>query len=112
MAKKTSNNAVDSASLSKAIRMCLDSGKVELGARTAIREALLGHGKLIVLASNAPADEQADLARYCALSNLPLLKFEGTSLELGSVCGKPFPVSALWVSEVGNSPIMGLVSKA
>ena len=61
MAKKTSTTAVDSASFSKAIRMCLDSGKVELGGRTAVREALLGHGKLIVIASNAPADEAADL---------------------------------------------------
>ncbi len=111
MAKK-SNTAVDSANLSKAIRMCMDSGKVELGGRMAIREALLGHGKLIVIAANAPKEEAADLARYCQLSNMPLLQFTGTSIELGSVCGKPFPVSALWVSDVGNSPILTLVPKA
>lgn len=106
------SSANDSASLSKAIRMCLDSGKVSLGMQSARREAMHGRGKLVVVAANTPAEEKSDLVRFCKLSNLPLVPFEGTSMELGSVCGKPFPVSALWVSEVGNSPILNLIQKA
>ena len=96
-------------SLGKAIRMCLDSGKVKLGLRATTKDAMLGHGKLIVLAQNMPAPEASDIRRYCSLSRLPLVTFEGTSMELGSVCGKPFPVSALSITEVGNSPILSLV---
>ncbi len=95
--------------LGKAIRMCLDSGQVKLGLRTALKDAMLGHGKLIVIARNLPAPEASDIFRYCALSNIALVTFEGTSMELGSVCGKPFSVSALVIMDVGNSPIMNLV---
>ncbi len=95
--------------LGKAIRMCLDSGEVKLGLRTALKDAMLGRGKLVVIAQNMPAPEASDLSRYCALSKLPLVTFEGTSMELGSVCGKPFSVSALVVIEAGNSPILGMV---
>lgn len=105
-------SAHGAAAVSKAIRMCLDSGQVSLGMRTALSRALHGRGQLIVLAANAPADESSDLRRYCAISHLPLLPFEGTSLELGSVCGKPFPVSALWIGETGNSPILEFIPKA
>lgn len=118
MARKTaskkaqqSTGASDSASMSKAIRMCLDTGKVSLGMAGALKAALQGHGKLIVVAENAPAEVKSDLSRYCKIANMPMHEFEGTSMELGSVCGKPFPVSALLVSEVGNSPILGLVAK-
>jgi large subunit ribosomal protein L30e len=103
--------AADAATIQKAIRMCLDSGKVLLGANDASKQAMHGKGKLIVLASNMPANEASDIRNYCQLSDIPVLEFAGTSIELGSVCGKPFPVSAMWIGEVGNSPIMNFVAK-
>lgn len=109
MARKKKEEGAETLDLSKAIRMCLDSGEVELGMRTVKQQAMLGRGQVVVIAANLPAEEESDITRYCQLSKLPVLKFEGTSLELGSVCGKPFPVSALWVKTPGNSPIMSLV---
>jgi large subunit ribosomal protein L30e len=35
--------------------------------------------------------------------------YEGTSLDLGALCGKPFGVSAFVVREPGDSDIMTLV---
>jgi large subunit ribosomal protein L30e len=45
------------------------------------------------------------------MSNVPLIQFEGNSMELGSVCGKPFPVSVLSVFEEGSSNILELAKK-
>lgn len=110
MAKKSAkSNEAAVSDISKAIRMCVDSGKVEFGMESAKKHALHGQGKLIIAASNAPADQMADLQKYCRLSNLRLLVFDGDSRELGSLCGKPFLVSALYISEVGDSPILELV---
>ena len=109
MAKTTAQT--DAAALAKAIRMCLESGVVRLGERETQQMARTGKGKLMVMATNAPAESAADLRRYCGLGNVPLLFYPGTSMELGSVCGKPFPVSMLTVMEAGNSPIMELAKK-
>jgi large subunit ribosomal protein L30e len=40
------------------------------------------------------------------LSGVPLIVYEGTSLELGAVCGKPFTVSAMTIREAGDSDIL------
>jgi len=90
----------------KAIRLAVDTGKVKFGSRKAVKAALNGEAKLIVVAGNCPANVQGDIDYYSKLSNIATLKFSGTSVELGSVCGKPFPVSALIVLDAGTSNIM------
>ncbi|MBI5636329.1 50S ribosomal protein L30e [Candidatus Micrarchaeota archaeon] len=92
--------------LIKSIRLAVDTGKVDLGAQSAKRHALNGSSSLIILAKNCPAQVRNDVTHYAALSEVKLLEFAGTSLELGNVCGKPFPVSALSVLEAGNSDIL------
>ena len=74
--------------------------------------ALNGEAKLIVLADNCPADSKQDLEHYCKLASIPLLEFEGTSAELGVVCGKPFPICAITVLEAGDSDILEAVKDA
>ncbi|MFH0836420.1 MAG: 50S ribosomal protein L30e [Candidatus Micrarchaeota archaeon] len=96
--------------LDKSIRLALDSGKVVLGANKAIKSALNADGvKLVVIAANCREQERADLEQYCKLSKVPVLEFKGTSMELGVVCGKPFPVSALSVFDEGDSELLQAV---
>jgi len=92
--------------LSKAIRTAVDTGKVSLGIDGSLKRALAADAKLIVVASNCPVERKADLQHYAKLSGVPCVDFVGTSVELGIVCGKPFPVSALSVIEEGNSDIL------
>ncbi|PIT84442.1 50S ribosomal protein L30e [Candidatus Micrarchaeota archaeon CG10_big_fil_rev_8_21_14_0_10_45_29] len=105
MAKKKTESE-ETTDLGKAIRMCADSGKVEFGTKISLKRAMHGQGKLIVSSSNAPKEESEDMAKFCKMSKLPIIKFNGTSRELGAICGKAFPVTFLWVSAVGDSPIM------
>ncbi|MFH1750712.1 MAG: 50S ribosomal protein L30e, partial [Candidatus Micrarchaeota archaeon] len=84
----------------------VDTGKVELGTQKARKLALLGGAKLILIASNIPRESYLDLGHFAKLSNVPVIEFKGTSLELGTVCGKPYPVSALSVIEEGHSTIL------
>ncbi|MFA6328391.1 MAG: 50S ribosomal protein L30e [Candidatus Micrarchaeia archaeon] len=104
--KKSSEQSSAALTFSHAVRQCVDSGKVEFGANTGVKRALSGKAKLVLLASNCPDEVKDDVVRFCKLSGVPTAVFEGTSVELGTVVGKPFPVSVLTVYDVGNSNIM------
>jgi len=97
--------------MDKAIRTAVDTGKVELGTDRARKLSLTGKAKLVVIAANCPEAPEKDLRRYCELSAIPVVGYAGTSVELGTVCGKPFPVSALSVVEEGSSDIMKAAEK-
>lgn len=92
--------------LTAAIRLTVESGKVQFGARTSTKASLLGKAKLFVVAKNTPAAIKDRIGHYSEASQIPLLVFEGSSIELGSVCGKPYPISVLSVLEPGTSPIL------
>ncbi|MEM4390025.1 MAG: 50S ribosomal protein L30e [Candidatus Micrarchaeia archaeon] len=92
--------------LAKAIRMAVDTGKVEFGTRRSLKLTLHGKPKLLILAANAPRAIRASLESKARAAGVPVKVYEGSSLELGSVCGKPYPVLALSILEPGNSPIL------
>ena len=59
-----------------------------------------------VVASNAPKEILEDVEYYANLSEIPSLVYDGTSVDLGSVCGKPFTVATLIVNDPGDSTIL------
>jgi len=92
----------------KAIATTVKTGKVQFGANKAVESAKLGRAKLIVLASNCPRKIVEDVMNYSRFSNVPVVIYKGTSIDLGAACGKPFVVSALTVREPGDSDILTL----
>jgi large subunit ribosomal protein L30e len=94
--------------LTAALRLAVESGKVEFGSRKGLKASLLGKAKLFVVCENTPADVLEKIKNYSKISDIPLISFDGSTMELGSVCGKPYPVSLLSVYDPGTSPIMDL----
>ncbi len=97
--------------LTVAVRLAVESGTVEFGARTGLMASLLGKAKLFVVAENTPPESKNKMTKYAKNSKIPIIEFEGTSMELGSVCGRPFPVSVLSIYDEGSSNIMDLSKK-
>lgn len=97
--------------IDKAISTAVKTGKVSFGADSAVQSALTGKTKMIILAANCPKNVREDVEYYCRLSEVPLVTFKGTSLDLAAVCGKPFTVSALSIREPGDSEILKLNEK-
>ncbi|MEM2320921.1 MAG: 50S ribosomal protein L30e [Candidatus Bathyarchaeia archaeon] len=95
--------------IDKALGIAIRSGKVLFGSNVAIRSALTGRAKMIVIASNCSQDVREKIEQYCKLSNIPLLVYPSSSLDLGSACGKPFMVSALTIRDPGDSNILEFV---
>jgi len=94
--------------LTVAVRLTVESGKVEFGARRGISSSLQAKAKLFIVASNTPKEMKEQVENYAKLSNIPVIQFPGSSMELGSVCGRPFPVSVLSVYDAGSSNIMAM----
>jgi large subunit ribosomal protein L30e len=94
--------------VNRALRMVIDNGKVYLGARQTERALKSGKVKLVVVANNC---QRSYLQKFDKHSNVPIYRFTGNNIELGSACGKPFPISSLAVIETGTSNIMDLIKK-
>ena len=93
------------------IRRAMETGKVVLGYRESERSLMNGRAKLIILASNAPKEEAYRIQYLSKVGDVPLYSFEGTTIELGQVCGKPFAVSVLAVEDAGDSSILDIVKE-
>jgi len=94
--------------INKAIATTVKTGKVLFGTNNAIKNAKTGKARLIIIASNCPRKNHEDIEYYCRLSNIPIIVYNGTGIDLGVVCGKSFMVSALTVREPGDSDILKL----
>ena len=90
----------------RGIRVAVDTGDVTLGSEKSIQSLKLGKGQLVIVAQNAPKDIIEDVEYYAQLSEIPYYIYEGTSVDLGSVCGKPFTVATLIVNDPGDSTIL------
>jgi large subunit ribosomal protein L30e len=94
--------------VNKAIATTVKTGKVLFGANNAIKSAKTGKAKLILLAANCPRRIREDIEYYSKLSAVSVIIYNGTSIDLGAVCGKPFMVSALTIKDPGDSDILKL----
>ncbi len=91
------------------LRMAISTGRVYMGSKMALREARRGRARLVVLSSNCPAEVAERLMELGAISGIPVIRHTRTSIDLGALCGKPFPVSAIVINEPGDSKILRTV---
>jgi large subunit ribosomal protein L30e len=98
-------------SIDNELRLALSTGKVQVGSKVAVRELRRGRAKLAIVSSNCPRDAWETINNYGKLSEIPVMEHAKDSLDLGTLCGKPFPVSAIVILEPGDSKILELVKK-
>jgi len=95
----------------KELRRAVDTGKVCFGFRQSELNVLKGKGLLVVLSGNTPMEQGEKMEHIAGVSQIPVLKIGKNSLQLGSICGKPFPVSAMVVLDKGKSKVLDAVKK-
>ena len=89
--------------------MAINTGRVHLGSKVALREMRRGRARIAILSSNCPEETRETIENYGRLSETPVLRHKKDSLDLGVLCGKPFPVSTIVVSDPGDSKILDIV---
>jgi len=82
-------------SLQDEVQGALKEGKVILGFRRSIKFIKLNSPKLIVIANNIPENMGKEIEHNAKISKTKVEVFEGSSKELGVICGRPFPITTL-----------------
>lgn len=93
----------------RAIRSAVSTGKVYLGSAETEKSMKSGGAKLVIIASNCPP---AVVERIGKIKTVATYNFEGTNIELGSACGKPFSVAVMSIESPGESDILALQKEA
>ena len=98
-------------SIDQQLRLALSTGRVHLGSKQSIRELRRGRARAAILASNCPEKYRETILSFGKLGGIPILIHEKDNRDLGILCGKPYPVSALVINEPGDSKILDLVKE-
>ncbi len=97
--------------IATALHLLVETGKVEFGGRRGSKNALARKIKAFVVSRNAPKELKEKIVKCCKAASIPIVEFDGSSIELGSACGKPFPVSVISVFDSGSSSILEMAKK-
>jgi large subunit ribosomal protein L30e len=87
------------------LRRAIKTGDVLLGQNKTEQCIQEGKAQMVVVAGNCPANFKESIKGN---ENIFVYTFEGSSVQLGKACGKPFMVSALAVINPGESDILSL----
>ncbi len=87
------------------LRRAIKTGDVLLGQNKTEQCIQEGKAQMVVVAGNCPAKFKETIKGN---ENIFVYTFEGSSVQLGKACGKPFMVSALAVINPGESDILSL----
>ena len=90
--------------INRALRTAVLTGRVHLGKQQTVKSLRKNEVKLVIAAYNCTAKALEELKDFKA----PRFIFPGNNLELGSACGKPFPVSMVSILDPGESNILDL----
>jgi len=88
--------------LSKALRRALRTGEVYIGSKRTIKALRDGKAKMVIVARNCPEDVLETIKKF----EVKTITYDGTNMELGAICGKPFSVAALAIVNEGESEIL------
>jgi len=99
------------ADLQKAISLTVKTGKVTFGYKETLEALRGGKAKLVILAGNSPDEKRKELQLLSKISDTPMVQYEGSSFDLGTVCGTPFTVLSMAIRDAGDSDILKQVKK-
>ena len=92
----------------KEIRRAVDTGKVAFGFKQCQKELAKGKGEIIIISENMNPSEKERLKHIAEIAEKKIFDYDKNGLVLGSVCGKPFVVSAMIVLDKGKSKVTEL----
>lgn len=84
------------------IKSLVRRGKVVIGYRRSVKLLKIGGLKAIVVAEGSPKAIVSDIKYYARLGNIPVIIYRGSSMDLGTLVGRPHPVTVIGVIDPGN----------
>ena len=91
--------------LAHALKVALETGTVRIGLEETRAAAQSKKARLLIVSKTCP---DAELSKQRAIGKIPVYHYEGTAVDLGQACGRPFPISAMAILDPGSSAILTL----
>jgi large subunit ribosomal protein L30e len=81
------------------IKKAMDAGNVVMGIKEVEKGIKTSTLIKVICADNMPHIKMESMKFYSRVSNVEVAMFEGDSVELGRLCGKPFSVTVLGIKK-------------
>ncbi|MBN2599367.1 MAG: 50S ribosomal protein L30e [Candidatus Thermoplasmatota archaeon] len=93
----------------KSFKNIVKKGTVIFGKRQTELSIAEKKAKLVVLATNCPFTEE--IQQHAQKHDVPVYISTATSVELGAICGKAFPVASFSILQDGGTNILSLINQ-
>lgn len=94
--------------LGKELNLLLKTGKVVYGIKEVTQAIYFKKVLGIIIARGIPEHMFNKLLYYAKIFSVPYYIYEGSSRELGVLCGKKFPISSIAILSPGESSILSI----
>jgi large subunit ribosomal protein L30e len=88
------------------LRNTIETGKIVYGSNKVEKELLIGEPKLLVISNTIDQRYKEIFKYYAEYLNLKIVEYPERAKDLGSICAKPFGISALVVLDFGKSNLL------
>ena len=95
--------------LEKAIKDAIKKRKPTIGTKQIMHS--METSKLIVISQSVPNEKVKNVEKNAKNYNVPILNFEGSSVELGKLCGLQFRVSAISLDSLSNANTQAILKE-
>ena len=95
--------------LEKLIKDAIEEGKYTFGTKEAI--STVKNSKLIVLSHSIPEKILEKIQQESKSSKVPILNYDGSSVELGRLCGTQFRISALSLKTLSDTNLKAITKE-
>ncbi|KAK8796275.1 60S ribosomal protein [Blastocystis sp. subtype 4] len=106
MPAATKGSKKNNDSINNKLQLVARSGKFQLGYKSVLKCVRSGKAKLILVANNCSPLRKSELEYYAMLSKTTVHHYQGSCMDLGTACGKYFGVSAVTITDAGDSDIL------
>jgi len=93
-------------SINARLALVIKSGKYQLGYKQTLKTLRQGKAFLVIIADNCPPLQKSEIEYYAMLAKTGVHHYTGNNIDLGTACGKYFRVSALSITDPGDSDIV------
>jgi large subunit ribosomal protein L30e len=93
--------------LEKILRKVIKTGKFIIGEKEVSRS--IKGSKIIIYSIFLPKKWISEVDNICKSLSIPFIEFKGTYMDLGRICARPFPVSAIAIKSPGEADLSPLI---
>lgn len=94
--------------LEKVIKDAIAANKYSSGTRQVLKEA--GKAKLVIVSKSLDPKDRAKLDEQARSAGASVYQFDGTSVQLGKLCNRPFRVSAIAIKSGSDKEIAAIMA--